>query len=90
MMEDIYRVDDIIENLPVMLSKFPKHSAPDIEFDRLVDNDKINGFLKNSNNFNDFFHQVRIDIIKFLIQSQYNDFDIQPYTEGNYAIVLNS
>ncbi|MBU0627145.1 hypothetical protein KKG31_02825 [Patescibacteria group bacterium] len=45
--------------------------------------------MKQSDSFEAFTQKVRIDIIDFLIQLGYENFDVKPYNreEGNHAIM---
>ena len=41
----------------------------------------MSDFVKQSDSFEEFTRKVRIDIIDFLIQLGYDNFDVKPYSK---------
>ena len=51
---------------------------------------KISDLLSQSQNFDELYQKMRIDIVDFLMSTGYMNFNVQPYQDGNYAIVVQS
>ncbi|MFA6256556.1 MAG: VanW family protein [Candidatus Absconditabacterales bacterium] len=67
------------------------HNASDQEVVYEIDQNTISSLLTASQSFDDFFHKLRITILKFMIDNGYKDFNDQPYQRnGNLAIIAQS
>ena len=67
-----------------------RHAAADGDISYQIDSAAVGDFFSGSQSFEEFYQKIRIDIIKFLLESWYMNFNTQPYQEGNYAIVVQS
>ena len=97
LLQDQFRLDILFAQLPfvaaknaALLKNTDYHAAANEEYSYQIDAATINAFVLNSPNFESFYQKVRIDIMKFLLQQWYMNFDITPYQQGNYAIVVQS
>lgn len=97
LLQDDFRLDSLFRQLPFVVVKNASvlenpryHAAAAEENIYQIDADTINTFVLNSPNFESFYQKVRIDIMKFLLQQWYMNFDTTPYQEWNYAIVVQS
>jgi hypothetical protein len=64
-------------------------SSQDIVYE--LDHNKIASLLQESSGFDEFFHNVRMDILNFLVETGYTGFDTMPYqSDGNFAITVQS
>ncbi len=96
--EYIYRVNNVMKNLPFVVKKLnhlltdsSNHAAPGAQILYELDTAMISDFLRDSQNFSDFVHNVRMDILEFIMANGYKDFITQPYpTDGDFAIYAQS
>lgn len=94
--KDIYSLDAMIQQLPFVVTRNTSllvsfhHSAPDTQNIYQIDTQKISDLLSQSQNFDELYQKMRIDIVDFLMSTGYMNFNVQPYQDGNYAIVVQS
>jgi hypothetical protein len=83
----------VIKNLDYLLipQVSAAHSSADQQVVYEMDHTKIGSLIQASSGFDDFFHNVRIDILKFLVETGYSNFNDKPYqADGNFAITVQS
>jgi len=98
LIKTIYGVDDIIEQLPFVAARnaflladaYYGHGSADQELTYEIQPSVIGKILHGSKNFEAFYQKVRINIIGYLIENNYSNFNDQPYPQGNSAIVAQS
>lgn len=91
-MRSIYRVNTVMAQLPSVVKELnyllvpkafahdaPYTPAPAQEVVYELDDSKISSLLQESQGFDDFVHHVRIDVLKFLVDTGYTAFNDQPY-----------
>lgn len=102
-LQDMYRVNTMMKELPLIVARNTpilafvdttlsppyQHPAAADDIYQLYTNE-INDLLSQSQNFETLYQKVRIDVVKFLMERWYVNFNTQPYQEGNYAMVVQS
>ena len=95
---DVYRVDSTLRQLPLIVwandsllgTVSSSHAAADQLSSIVFDMRMLRDFLVSSQGFDDFVHQVRRYAMQALVASWYTDFNDKPYTQGNFAITVQS
>ena len=91
----IYKMDAVMQDLPyvmlrntnLLVDRRDSHGAADEDYVYAIDSEKISSFLADSEVFEDFYQKMRSDVIQFLVENNYQNFDDKPYQEGNLALV---
>lgn len=98
-LQDLYRVDIMIEQLPLLVARDANilrkadgyyHLVAADEGVYEIDSRMISEFLAQSSTFEEFYQKVRIHIIQFLMDGGYLDFTTQPYERGELSIRAQS
>lgn len=98
-MKDIYRVDMMITQIPLVVARdaavllgtaSSQHLAAAEQGIYDMDARTITDFLAQSDTFEEFYQKVRITALQFLMERGAAKFDTTPYKKGNLAIVAQS
>lgn len=97
--KDIYRVDLMISQLPLVVARDAavllgtarsQHLAATEQGIYDIDTRTISDFLAQSDSFEQFYQKVRITTVQFLMERGYAKFSTIPYKNGNLAISAQS
>ena len=78
----------VARNKSILDTNDDEHVPQDIVY--AMDRAKIIKILNNSQVFEDLYHAVRIDVLKFLIQEKYENFNNEPYMKWALSIIQQS
>lgn len=96
-LRDIYQFNSLLIEFPYVFGQIhtlllqENHGSAVPESLYILDSEKIVSYLDTSSSFEEFYRQLRIDIIRYLLDTNSTDFFVRPYDwQVNSAIIVES